>query len=148
MWSFWERTFTRNKPLKNAIECSLLYLIKPVTLSLFCRHFFIQTSDSWCELLLPDPAALHEQLRCFRFWTIFFNFSDCLQLVAETAAHAWGQWSASIHTPTSGACVPPWPRGEEVWVWQLITTSSMLWADTTHLPLTTVLDSLIVSRGR
>lgn len=82
------------------------------------------------------------------FLTRFVALADCSPSVVEMEAHVCGPWSASIHIPTSGACVPPWLRGVGEWAWPHITASSMPWAAMMRQPQTTVPDSQAVWRGK
>ena len=74
--TFKERTFE-----KNAIRCSLLYLIKKknchtiTVLSLFFFvFFFLQASDSWHELLPPDPVLYVTDV-----WALFSEISQVVR---------------------------------------------------------------------
>lgn len=123
--------------------------IYPDTLSLFCHHFSHQylTADVGHSCHIQQIHCI-VHIRCVTCFTHFAEcLSDCLLLVVEMEARVWGRWSASIRTPTSGACVLPWPRGEEAWGWQRATTSYMPWADTTPPLPTTARGSRTVLRG-
>lgn len=97
----------------------------------------IMTILKCSEWSQPDKILISGRVKTETVFLLVVAVAGCTRSVGETGAPAWNPWSALILTQTSGACVPPCPRGGVALVWPPTTGSCTPWEATTLLLPTT-----------